>query len=129
MRAWFLGSIVFILMATFVAFHALLDLKNGFPGRIGGGLVASCMAMASMFACTRAESTAAFSDAKVGFVRAVFSIFVSTHATTRMLSMAEFTANVPVAGHAAKRPVRSCKCQSRRAGGRYLEKIPSLVFA
>jgi tagatose-1,6-bisphosphate aldolase non-catalytic subunit AgaZ/GatZ len=54
-----------------------------------------------MFACTRAVSTAAFSAAKVIEVRAVFSIFVSTHATTRMLLMLGFTASVPVPGHAA----------------------------
>jgi hypothetical protein len=60
------------------------------------------MAMASMLACSRAESTAAFSKAKVMFAGVFFIIFVSTHATTRMLLMVGLTANVPVPGHAAK---------------------------
>jgi hypothetical protein len=50
--------------------------------------------------CSRAESTAAFSAAKV-VCGVLFIIFVSTHPTTRMLLMVEFTARVPVLGHAA----------------------------
>jgi hypothetical protein len=58
------------------------------------------MAMASMFACTRAESTAAFCAAKV-IAGVLFTIVVSQQDTTRMLLMLGFTAKVPVLGHAA----------------------------
>src|ERR1017187_4023453 len=94
-RAMFLDSMAFTLMATFVAAQALLDLKMAFQAASAVVWLASCMAMASMFACSRAASTAAFSRAKVMFAGVFFTIFVSTHATTRMLLMLGLTANVP----------------------------------
>ena len=55
--AMILGSMPFIFMATFVAAHALLDLKMAFHAASAVPTWASCMAMASMFAWTWQEST------------------------------------------------------------------------
>jgi hypothetical protein len=64
-------------MATFVAAQDVLPvLKMAFHAASAVVCSASCIAMASMFACTRAESTAAFSLAKVIDV-GCFIIFVS----------------------------------------------------
>jgi len=69
MRAWSWGSMVFIFMATLVVAHGfapvLLVLKMAFHAASAVVSLASCIAMASMFAWTRAESTASFSTAKV----------------------------------------------------------------
>jgi len=79
-------------MATRVEAHGLLERKIACHAASAVVALASAMAMASMFAATRALSTTAFCPAKVMALGVPFSIAGSTHATTRMLSMFGLTA-------------------------------------
>ena len=97
----FLDSVILILMATRVEAHGLLERKIACHAASAVVALASAMAMASMFAATRALSTTAFCPAKVMALGVPFSIAGSTHATTRMLSMFGLTAIFPDDGQAA----------------------------